>query len=105
MTKVVVNEDSEAVWLYKAGRSVVFIAKHLGIHKRTVLRELRKDGVMGAPKKRPGSVFNSSTMNASTIVPEGDPLLSALIKHHPERHLQCLKKENLSQPQPGQTKK
>ena len=101
MTKVIVVDDTEIVWLYRAGRSIVFIASHLGISSRQVRKELLAVGLLKPPRPRRKGVANYSSMNASTVVPEGDPLLTALKEHHSE----CLKKENDQCPQPGQTRK
>ncbi len=85
-------EDSEIVWLFQAGRSINFIAGRLKIGKRRVTSHLVAAGLIDKPKRR-GYIAapNFSAMTASTTVPYGDPLLTALRKHHPKKaeQLRC----------------
>ena len=79
-------EDSEIVWLFQAGRSINFIAGRLKIGKRKVTSHLIVAGLIDKPKRRGyTSAPNFGTMHAATTVPSGDPLLTALRKHHPEK--------------------
>ena len=79
-------EYKEAVWLYKAGRSIPFIADKVKLKQKQVRKFLRAEGLLEKPR-RSSAVSNFSTMNASTTVPEGDPLLTALRREHSE----CMK--------------
>ena len=86
------EDETEIAWLHKAGRSISFIAVRLQLRKRAVTGYLRALGVIDAPKNRGYTpVSHFKTMNASTVVPPGDPLLQALAKHHPE-HDPCRKR-------------
>jgi len=79
-------EDPEVAGLYRAGRSINFIAVHLRMSTSMVRSHLLAYGLIDPIRRRPsGKGPSSSTMKDSTLVPVGDPLLKLLRIHYPER--------------------
>ena len=79
---------SEILWLYGAGRSVDFIARHVTLTPGTVRKHLRKEGIFERPGCEPAATARAAghgRKNGQLMVPEGDPLLRALRKHHMEK--------------------